>query len=97
MLDHLQVLPEARPGGEAVVPGDHELRAGRRDWLRALGVMLGDEIQGSGHARAREVTHVLGLLAELFQAGVVGQSYGWHGPTPFHRLRSASSGRKEAE
>jgi hypothetical protein len=34
--------------------------------------MLGDEIQGSGNARAREVTHVLGLLAELFQAGVVG-------------------------
>ncbi len=71
-LDHLQVLLQPRPGGEPVVPGDYELRAGQRDRVGALGVILGDQLQGSGHARAGQVPHVLGLFAELIQAGVVG-------------------------
>ncbi len=54
------------------MPGDDELRAGQRDRVRALRVILGDQIQGSGHARAGQVPHVLGLLAQLLQAGVVG-------------------------
>src|SRR5215470_18343936 len=45
-------------------------------------VILGDQIQGSGHARAGQVPHVLGLLAELLQAGIVGQRYGWHVANP---------------
>ena len=81
-LDHLQVLFQPRPGREPVVPRDHELRAGQRDRVRALRVILGDQIQGSGHASARQVPHVLGLLAELLQAGVVGQRYGWHVANP---------------
>jgi len=65
------------------VPGDDELGAGQRDRVRALRVILGNQIQCSGYARASQVAQVLGLLAELFQAGVVGQGNGWREPTSF--------------
>ena len=49
------------------MPGDHQLRAGQRDRVRALRMVRGDQLEGPGHPGPGQVTKVFRLLAELLE------------------------------
>ena len=93
VLDDFQVPLQPGPRGEAVVTGDYQLGAGQSHRIAAAGMVGGDEVQGARYARPGQVPDVLGLLAELLQAGIVGERDGWHWDS-FRRLRSASQAER---
>ena len=73
--------------------GHHQLGAGQSHRIAAAGMVGGDQIQGAWHACPGQVPEVLGLLAELLQAGMVGERDGWQRDS-FRRLRSASQAER---
>jgi hypothetical protein len=76
--DALYVATQPQPAGEPVLASDHELGTGELQRLLGGRVMSGDAREDVGIADSMGAQQILGLLAQLLQAGSGGKRCG-HG------------------
>jgi len=76
--EQLELPAQRRPGGEAALPGDHELRGGEREVGSGREVVPADQCGGLRIAGADRALQLAGLPAEVLDGRVVGQAEGGH-------------------
>ena len=94
--DALDVGAQARPAREAVLAGDHELGGAELQRRLRPRMVRADAGDGSGRAGPMGACELLGLLAQLLQAGSGGKRCGHQtASSPVRPCPLSSGGKKE--